>query len=135
MNTYGLNRHLNSFGLGYPGYFFLELETGGDPPASRIFIIEYDRAYIVPNLIREYTPVSYRIYKATPARVHQLGGCFTVALTGRFFCTKYDVRDYNMPEYNRDYIMSHTIRGFTPDRLRYFTKASNRVFVVEEYHE
>jgi len=27
MNTYGLNRHLNSFGLSYPGYWFVIIET------------------------------------------------------------------------------------------------------------
>jgi hypothetical protein len=49
MNTYGLNRHLNSFGLSYPGYWFIIVDDGTGSPL-RTFVAYGTRDYITGYL-------------------------------------------------------------------------------------
>ena len=135
MNTFGLNRHLYSFGLSYPGYFFVIVEPGEGTPAERTFLVHESRMYEVYELIREYKAKSYRIYKARGTV--QVPRVYYVAATGRHYIP-YDVRFFKSAENSRNLNVSETNRYFTTQDARdYSASETARVFkvlVTREYN-
>lgn len=112
MNTYGLNRHLNSFGLSYPGYWFI---VGPDVGGSIPFIAYGTTEYIAYELARIYPAHSITLYEA------QTGGGVAV-ITREFAATE-----------DRNYTAIEMIRLLEArESLRFLTAIDTQDFIAEE---
>lgn len=134
MLTFGLNRHLYSFGLSYPGYWFVEIEPGGETPESRTFLVHESRFYEVYELLREYKAKSYRIYRARGTV--QVPRVYYVAAIGRYY-VPYDVRFFKAADNSRNFHISETGRNFTIQDARDYSASETartfRVLATREY--
>lgn len=120
MNTYGLNRHLNSFGLSYPGYWFVIVE---EPGGSVPYIAYGTTDYIAHELARLYPAHSITLYKA------RTGG---VAIVTRDFAatgTSY----YNTTAINRYWNTWESLRFLAVEEdQRYFVVTAESAYIASE---
>lgn len=120
MNTYGLNRHLNSFGLSYPGYWFIIIdEPGGSIP----YIAYGDTGYIARELERLYPAHSITLYEA------RTGG---IALVTREFAAT-ENRNYSTKAVLRTLEAWESIRFLAAEEdQRYFIAYADTDFTASE---
>ena len=64
MLTFGLNRHLYSFGLSYPGYFFVEVPT--DDTKYTIYKVYESNRFRAAELARRFIARGAKVYVAHP---------------------------------------------------------------------
>ena len=133
MLTFGLNRHLYSFGLSYPGYWFVLIEPGVGTPERRVFLVHESRMYEVHEIIREFKPKGYRMYKArittTQPRIYY------VAAIGRYY-VPHDTRFFKSAVYQYQFLATETPRVFKIQEARTSKVSENsRVFKVRATRE
>ena len=132
MNTYGLNRHLNSFGLSYPGYWFIIVEEGG---GSVPFVAYGDTGYIARELQRLYPAHSITLYEAYPGGVAIVTREFA-ATEDRTYITIGITRLLLAQESYRFMAVESESRYFIAiDESRYIATESNRAFTAKGNRE
>ena len=119
---------LYSFGLSYPGYWFVIIEPGEGTPSSRTFLVHESRMYEVYDLLREYKAKSYRIYKARGTI--QVPRVYYVAAIGRYYIPQ-DTRFFKPADNVRNLQATETNRYFTTQDAREYTASeTTRIFKV-----
>lgn len=132
MLTFGLNRPLFSFGLSYPGYFFVIVVEEG---ATETFYARGDRDYIASELVRLYPAHEVRYYEAYPTGVFVLNRNYIPDET-RWFETSVYVNNWLIPAEVTSYQVSAELVCFEADIDRTFTTGSyNRTFIAQENRE
>lgn len=98
MLTFGLNRPLFSFGLSYPGYWFIIVEEELEGPI--VFIARGSTHYIASELYRLYSAHEITLYEAYPISIAVVEKLFTVT----------ELRDYIAEESSREFLPKESLR-------------------------